>query len=720
MPSETRSAGWLADFRRSLGYIGPHRRTLILGLLAALGVGFFYTFSLSSVIPMLKVIFADHESLADWVHRIETERRLGVRLAGDLPDDPDGLFIEYVKPDSPAEKLINPGTRLVAVNGEPINSYALMRQVTIEPGAVLARVTVQSYDVQRKPVRREVDLPLAPYRGWTAWLRNIAEWLPQSKDVESRVRTLAFVMAGLVGATFFGGIFRLANEGLVATAVQRGMHDFRSSLAEHVLRLPMEWHASRPPGDTLGRFATDMNKVETGLNTVFGKTIREPIKATGVLILTAMIDWQLLLVALAGVPVGAVVMGVFGGMIKKAQKRASKSWGVLLDHLGERLAGIRVVKAYGMQQAEAAKFEHEGRTLTRAQTQIEIVDAATNPALEVLAMSGVAAFVIFGGVRVFSGDLEPQLFFAATICLAGVFDPLRKMGNVYNRAQAADAAARRLFELLDVPEEEPERRTDLPELPRFRDKIVFENVTFAYPNNPDRNVLSDVSLTILQGQVVAVVGPNGCGKTTLMSLLLRFYAPASGRILIDGHDIARVRLDTLRQQIGLVTQDAVVFSDTVSGNIAYGATAENSAQRVDWAAQQAHADDFVARLRSLEGGIERVSYDALVTARQLSGGQRQRIALARAIFRDPPILVLDEATSQIDTESEEKIQQALEEVTRDRTTIIIAHRFSTISRADKIVVMNDGQIVACGTHAELIRTSPFYEKLCQTQFATAT
>lgn len=719
MPSETRSAGWLADFRRSLRYLGPHRRTLILGLLAAVGVGFFYTFSLSSVIPLLKVIFADHESLADWVHRIETERRLGVRLAGDVPDDPSGLLIEYVKPESPASKIIDAGTRLVAVNGEPTGSYALMRLVASNPAATLSAVLVQTYDEAHQPVRKTVELPLAPYRGWTAWLRGIADWLPQSKDVSSRVRTLAFVMGALVAATFLGGIFRLLNEGLVATAVQRAMHDFRSSLAEHVLRLPMEWHASRPPGDTLGRFATDMPKVETGLNTVFGKTIREPIKATGVLILTAMIDWQLLLVAMLGVPVGAVVMGVFGRMIKKAQKRASKSWGVLLDHLGERLAGIRVVKAYGMQQAEAAKFEHEGRTLTRAQTQIEIVDAATNPALEVLAMCGVAAFVIFGGVRVFSGDLEPQLFFAATICLAGVFDPVRKMGNVYNRAQAADASARRLFELLDVQEEEPARRTDLPELPRFSDKICFDRVTFAYPNNPDRNVLNDVSLTITQGQVVAVVGPNGCGKTTLMSLLLRFYAPASGRILFDGNDISQFRLDTLREQIGLVTQDAIVFSDTVSGNIAYGASTDATGERVDWASRQAHADDFVARLRSLEGGIERVGYDALVTARQLSGGQRQRISLARAIYRNPPILVLDEATSQIDTESEEKIQQALEDVTRDRTTIIIAHRFSTISRADMIVVMNDGRIVACGSHNDLLRTSPFYEKLCQTQFAHA-
>jgi ATP-binding cassette, subfamily B, bacterial MsbA len=710
MNKPARNTEWLPSFRRALAFLRPHRRPLVIGLLAAIGVSAFYTFSISSVVPLLKVIFADHESLTDWIHRIETDRRLNVAVTPDQEDSELGLAIGAVRPESRSAEALKSVKRITSINGQKLSAFGVLREIATHPDKDIEAVGVVTYDGEERTVR----LKLRSYHWWSRPLRAIAAWLPSSKNPDGRYNTLAIVMALLVAISLLGGICRFVNEGLVALAVQQSIHDLRGQLADHVLRLPMEWHSGHPPGDTLGRFATDLSKVEVGVMTLFGKTIREPLKAVGVLTLTLMIDWKMLVIALLGVPIGAIVMAVFGRTVKRAQKRASQSWGRLIDHLGEKLAGIRVVKAYSMQVAEARRFDAEGRTLTKAQTSIELVDAATNPALESLAVFGVAAFVLYGGSRVFSGELEPHLFFAATICLGGIFDPVRKMGNVNNRLQAAEASAKRLFELIDLPTEDQMAAGGI-ELPPLRESIEFRGVSFAYPLHPERLVLNDVDLTVRRGQIVAVVGPNGSGKTTLVSLMLRFYSPARGAILIDGQDIAGVSLDSLRRQIGLVTQDSVVFSATVHANISYGAGEDVPREAVVDAARMAHVDDFIQTLRSPTG----TGYDAAITARQLSGGQRQRLALARAILRNPPILVLDEATSQVDSESERKIQEALDDVTRDRTTFIIAHRYSTISRADLIVVLNEGRVVACGSHADLLVTCPFYVTLCETQFAPA-
>lgn len=714
MSRKLRPTSWLPHFRRTLAYLRPHLRPLILGLVAAVGVSLFYTFSISSVIPLLKVVFADHETLADWLHRVETERRLSVVIAADLPDDPAGLVITHVRPESLNEGVLDDGDRIVSINQNAPGSYTLMQRLAGHADQTLGAVIVRSPGGGQQ----QVELHLGRYHWWSGALCEIASLLPAGKDADSRLRTLAIVMGALVLITLLGGLCRLANEGLIAVAVQRALHGLRSELAEHVLRLPMNWHGAQPPGDTLGRFATDINKVEIGITTLFGRAIREPMKAAGVLALTLLIDWRLLFVALLGLPIGLIIMGGFGKLVKRSQKRASESWGRLLDHLAERIAGIRVVKAYGTQSAESRRFEREGRTLTRAQTHIELVDAATKPALETLAMLAVAAFVVYGADRVFNQQLEPHMFFAAIVCLGGVFDPVRKLGSVNNRLQAAEASARRLLELRDQRPEEPAAPLQPAiELPRFVKAIEFRDVSFAYPSHPERLVLDGIDLAVSKGQVVALVGPNGSGKTTLMSLLLRFYEPIRGRILIDGHDIAEVSLASLRAQIGLVTQEAVIFSDTVRANIAYGADGRTDDVQIEEAARRAHIDDFIQDLCLIHDGRETRGYDAFISGRSLSGGQRQRLALARAILRDPPILILDEATSQVDSESERKIQEALEDVTRNRTTFIIAHRFSTIARADVTVVLNEGRVISYGRHAELLETCPFYVNLCETQFA---
>jgi len=715
MAGRSREGKYAPQFRRTLRFLRPHLRPLIIGLIAALGVSVFYTFSISSVIPLLKVIFSQHETLPDWLNRIETERRLNVVIADNMPDNPVGLLIDHVRPESRSRGVLNDNERIVSIAGEAPGAYGIMRLLAQFPDRELSPVTV----MDREGNERVVELTLRGYHWWSSVLKRVTGFLPKGKDADSRLSTLGIVMLALVIVTFLGGVCRLANEGLVATAVQRGMHDLRTRLADHVLRLPVSWHGSQQPGDTLSRFATDLSKVEIGLMTLFGKVISEPLKATGVVVLTLMIEWRLLVVALAGVPIGVIAIRWFGKAVKRSQKRASESWGRLLDHLGERIAGIRVVKAYGMQEAESRRFSDEGRELTRAQTSIEVVDAATKPVLEVLAVCAVAAFVLYGGTRVFNNDLEPHLFFAAVVCLGGLYDPVRRLGNVNNRLAAADASATRLYQLLDLRPEEPSSVAGpAREIAPLSDRIEFHEVSFTYPARPERPALDRVSLSAERGQIVALVGPNGCGKTTLMSMLMRFYEPDSGSITIDGQDIADLRLESLRGQIGLVTQDAVIFSGTIAENIAYGAV-DVDAETIERAARLAHVDDFIRTLRVEQDGQTTSGYDAYVTARSLSGGQRQRIALARAILRDPSILILDEATSQIDSESERKIQEAIDDVTRGRTTFIIAHRYSTISRADSIVVMNEGRVIAHDRHETLLHTCPFYVSLCQTQFAVA-
>lgn len=728
MKTSTRAEPWLPNFRRAVGYLRPHRTRLVLGLLSALGVSIFYTVSVSSIIPVLKILFAEHESIVDWLNRSEAEHRLGVSLPPDLPDDPQGLAILAVKPRSPNTDRLHAGDRLITLNGEALSSFDWAARLARAPAGELALVRlIGATGPAGAPEVR--TLALAENNWWWGLAHRAALVLPFGRSVDDRYNALLAVMLGVVVVSTIGAAFRFANEGLVAIAVQRGMHDLRVHLADHILRLPLAWHVSQPPGDTLSRFATDIGKIEVGINTLFGKVVREPLKAIGVLTLAALLDPMMLAVGAIGLPLGVVAIRVFGRLVKKAQQRASASWGRLLDHLGERLHGIRVVKSFNMQAAESQRFAREGRNLARAQTHIELVDAASSPVLEVLASIAISAFALYGGSRVFSQELEPHILLGAIICLGAVFDPIRKMGNVYNRLQASEASGQRVFDVLDLPLEEDagaivgdSRRAAAPVAPlapaprrRLESALVFDDLSFAYPTAPQRQVLDRVSFRIDAGRMAALVGPNGCGKTTLVSLLLRFFKPDRGRILLDGVDIRELPLTTLRGMIGLVTQDAIVFSDSVRANIAY-APDPASDEQVQTAARRAHIDDFIDTLRTERNGRSAGGLMAPISAWTLSGGQRQRIALARAIVHDPAILVLDEATSQVDVESERKIQAALEDVARDRTTIVIAHRFTTVARADQIVALDQGRVVGVGGHDELLRTCPFYANLVQSQF----
>jgi ABC-type multidrug transport system fused ATPase/permease subunit len=506
--------------------------------------------------------------------------------------------------------------------------------------------------------------------------------------------------------TYLRGIFEFFQEYLVSTAVWRGIMDLRCENYTHVLRAPTMFFLTRGVNDTMSRFIQDTNELARAQATLLGKTLAEPSKAAAVLVLALLLNWKLTLLALVAGPPAYFIIRKLGQKIHRASRKSLESFSSLLGVLEETLTGIRVVKAYTMEGAERKRFFQVNRRLIGQQYKMERIDAATGPLVESLGLTFGMIAAAGAAYMVFGGKLDPITFLAWMGSLFALFDPVRKLSKVSNRFQAGEAAAKRVFELTDLaPERNP---PDSPTLPRHSRSIRFERVSFRYPNAA-QNALTAVDLEVPAGAACAIVGPNGSGKTTLVSLLPRLLEPAGGRICIDGHDIARSSLRSLRRQIGLVTQDTVLFHASIADNIAYGLRHPRP-QDVLSASRRAFVDEFVAQMPD--------GYDTMVGEHgtTLSGGQRQRIAIARAILRNPAILIFDEAMSQVDADSERRIQQAMAEFTRGRTTFVIAHRFATVLAANIIVVMNAGLIIDQGTHEQLLGRCELYRHLYSTQF----
>jgi subfamily B ATP-binding cassette protein MsbA len=377
----------------------------------------------------------------------------------------------------------------------------------------------------------------------------------------------------------------------------------------------------------------------------------------------------------------------------------------MLAKLREAIDSIKVVKVYHRQGYEGEQFGSINRKLLKQQFRIAKVDAATQPLLESLGMIAGSAGLVFGAHWVYKGTMQASDFFTLLILLGTTAESVRAISGVWNKIQQANAGAERVFRILDEPREI--ESTGAIELAPLKERIEFQDVLFSYPGT-EKPMLKGINLSVRAGHNVAIVGPNGAGKTTLANLIPRFYDPDGGRILIDGNDIRDATLSSLRNQIGMVTQNTVTFNDTIAANIAYGKL-DAAREEVIAAAERAFVDEFI---RPLSEG-----YDTIIGEQGvgLSGGQLQRIVIARAILKNPAILIFDEATSQVDADSEAKIHRAIEELMHDRTTFIIAHRFSTVIAADVIVVMDDGRIIAQGQHEQLIQSCRLYQSLYETQ-----
>jgi ABC-type multidrug transport system fused ATPase/permease subunit len=421
------------------------------------------------------------------------------------------------------------------------------------------------------------------------------------------------------------------------------------------------------------------------------------------------INWHLTLVFLGGAPVVLVLFGTFGSKMKKATRRSLVASSQMLGKLQEAVAGLRVIKVYNQEQYEQKQFSDINDRLLKQLLNMSKVDAATQPVLEVLGMFAGCAALVLGMRWVASEQLDGAEFLALLILLGASAEATRKTSDIWTKIQQANAAAERVFEVLEQPVEV--EKPNAVVLPPVTKSIEFQDIVFSYPG-AERPALDRINLVVTAGHNVAIVGPNGSGKTTLANLLPRFFDPAAGRIRIDGRDIRDVTLRSLRGQIGMVTQQVISFNDTIAANIGYGRQGATRDEIVV-AAKRAYAHEFICRLPK--------GYDAMIGEQGvgLSGGQLQRIVIARAILKNPAILIFDEATSQIDADSEAKIHVAIEEIMQGRTTFIIAHRFSTVITADVIVVMNEGRIIAQGQHEDLIQTCPIYQALYETQLVKA-
>lgn len=558
-------------------------------------------------------------------------------------------------------------------------------------------------------IAREID-SLRSNNAWYEWVRPYAEqYTPKTP-----FRTVVFLMAIILVGTVLKLIFLVAHTVVSSWIAQNAARSIREEFFRKVLDFEAGYFNRVGIADTMSRFTNDMTALTNGLVTIYGKLVREPIKMFACIIGAAIISWQLLLLTLLLVPLAGYTIRWLAKSIKRVVRKSMEEMSVLYGRLEETLRSIRVVKAFTRENFERAKFRRTNRAYCQKAIKIVKYDSLANPLTELFGILMICvavtagAYLVMGehttlmGIPMLSTPLDTGsliLFFAL---LAGAADPARKLSDIFTSFQSAAAAADRIYLLMD--REVPIRDVEHPQpMPKHRESIRFENIRFAY--EADRPILKDVSLEIRFGECIAILGASGCGKSTLLNLIPRFFDPTEGRILVDGQSIGEVRMRDLRRQIGLVTQEPVLFNDTVMNNILYGCSTASREEAIE-AAQKAFAHDFI--MNELADGYETVVGPA---GGQLSGGQRQRIALARAILRDPPIFLLDEATSQIDINSEKMIHDALKEFKQGRTTIMITHRLSAVDLADRVVLMDDGQIVALGTHAELLQSSPQYARL---------
>ncbi|MCS7161292.1 MAG: ABC transporter ATP-binding protein, partial [Gemmatales bacterium] len=489
--------------------------------------------------------------------------------------------------------------------------------------------------------------------------------------------------------------------------------DLRNRLYDNVLRLDVTQFTEDGTHELMARFTNDMELLGNGLKTLFGKLIAEPLKALSCILFACFISWRLTLLFLVLVPIAVLTMSKVGAYMKRAGRKMLESMSQLYKVLQETFLAIKVVKAFTLEAHQRLQLYKASRDYYRRGMRLVIIEALSGPVMEWLAVLAVAGALIGGsylvlrqqthiwGLRMTAEPLEPESLLALYALLAAIADPVRKLSSVYNKLQSGAAAADRIFFYMD---RRPRVINPFPGrvLTEHRRDIVFRDICFSY--QPGRPVLTNISLEIRFGEVIAIVGRNGSGKSTLAGLLPRFYDPDHGVILIDGIDHREFSLRSLRRQIGFVGQETILFDDTIRNNITAGLR-HVSQDLVEEAARRAYAHEFIMQLKD--------GYDTRIgeLGQALSGGQRQRVALARAILRNPAILILDEFTSASDPESEILLHKALREFVRHRTTLIISHRLSTLELADRIVVLEKGRIEAIGTHAELLQQCPLYQRL---------
>lgn len=523
---------------------------------------------------------------------------------------------------------------------------------------------------------------------------------------EKNRQMLNLLPFALVLVFLLKGVFYYSYSSLLDIIGQSIIKDLRKKIFIHVHSLPISFFHKTPTGELISRVINDATLIQMAVSRALVGVLKDLFQVIGLLGVVFFLNWKLALMAVVFLPLAFIPVVHFAKKFRQLSTTNQQTVAKVSNILHETITGHRIVKAFGMEKYETGRFSAMVDRLFTVIVKDIKINSLQHPVMELFGGIGVAAVIWYGGHQVIEGQSTPGTFIAFLTSLIMIYDPIKGVSNINSPVQQGLAAATRVFSLLDIKPDIFDR-PDARELPPFTRSIDFENVNFSYDNNIP--VLKNINLSVRKGEVIAIVGPSGGGKTTLVNLIPRFFEVSSGSIRIDTHDVRDVTLKSLRDQIAIVTQQTILFNDTVRNNIAYG-DVNRSADEIIAAAKAAHALEFI---NALPDGFDTVIGES---GSRLSGGQQQRISIARALLKDAPILILDEATSALDTESEHEVQKALENLMKDRTTLVIAHRLSTIRNADRIIVIQDGELVEEGVHEELLQTGGVYRMLHEMQY----
>lgn len=538
---------------------------------------------------------------------------------------------------------------------------------------------------------------------------NLSDWFNRfvfsGNNIEALIKICLLILLTFLGKNIFGYL-----QAYFLTYIEYGaMKNLRDETYEHLHQLPMSYFKKERVGNLISRFINDVSVIQSSISATFLNLIREPLTILVFFIIALSISWQLSLVAFIILPFSMLIITWIGLKLRKYSTAVQAKMADITSLLQETISGVKIVKAFGMERYENKKFKKETRNYLKMILRIVRVRNAASPVTEFLSVIVGVIIIYYGGVLVLQDNtLKASEFLGFLFAIFQMMPPIKELSSVNSRIQEASGAAERVFEILDT---KPNIKN--PAAPiiikSFEDSIAFENVSFSYDDS-EEPVLKNINFIVQKGEVLALVGPSGGGKSTLVDLIPRFYDPVQGRILLDGIDIKDISIESLRALMGIVTQETFLFNESVRNNIAYGLN-DYPLEKIIEAAKAANAHNFITEMPD--------GYDTIIGERgiKLSGGQRQRLSIARAILKNPSIMIFDEATSALDNESEILVQEAIERMMENRTTIVIAHRLSTIRNATRILVLDTGNIIQAGKHDELIEISDgLYKKFYEMQF----
>ncbi len=556
------------------------------------------------------------------------------------------------------------------------------------------------------PVDGQSLLQLATSFNADEHIVQIPQWLI-SLLPQDRFDGVMFILIGIGFLTIVGGTANFLHQYLSAWIAVHVVADVREEAFTHVLGMELGRVLKSGASEFVSRIIRDAEALQAGLSVLMGKSVAQLTKGIAAFCVACVFDYRLVIIATVVLPLLAIILHQIGRRVRKGTKDSLAAQQELLRISNEAVQGLRAVKVNTAEHSMQNMFQDVNKKVVKANMRVRVVRAFGSPFIEILAIAILGTLAGIAAKSIIDGTLQFDKFLLSIGALAVAGSSLRPLTGLVTEIQSADAPADRLLEILELPLEDAQKREAIR---RHTDSIVFDGVTFSYSSHV-APAINNFSATIPHGQRVAIVGPNGCGKTTLVSMLPRLLRPQEGSITIDTKDIATVELHSLRSQLGVVTQETILFRGTIEENIRFGFDATR--EEVEMAAKQAHANEFIEKM---DGRFEAEVYEH---GNSLSGGQRQRLAIARALLRDPSILIFDEATSQIDSESEVLINDTLDTFCDGRTVLLIAHRLSTVQSADRILVLEHGELIGDGTHEQLLKSCDLYRRLAETQLVTA-